>query len=202
MSPSSLAPPVLVADQESLGQLVRALASCPIVAVDTESNSLHAYRERVCLIQFSIPDADYIVDPIRLTELGGLAPFFANPAQQKVFHAAEYDLVCLRRDYRFEFANIFDTMSAARTLGWPQVGLAGILALHFGVTMNKKYQRADWKRRPLTPEQLDYARLDTHYLAALREKQLQALTAAGCWPEAHEEFERLARLRGGVENPG
>src|SRR6266498_5926760 len=102
MSPSSLAPPVLVADQESLGQLVRALASCPLVAVDTESNSLHAYRERVCLIQFSLPGADYIVDPVRLRDVSGLAPFFANPDQQKVFHAAEYDIVCLKRDYRFE----------------------------------------------------------------------------------------------------
>ena len=102
-----------------------------------------------------------------------LAPFFANPDQQKVFHAAEYDLICLRRDYHFEFTNIFDTMSAARTLGWPQVGLAAILDTHFGVTLNKKYQRADWKRRPLTPEQLDYARLDTHYLVALRDRQLR-----------------------------
>ena len=166
-----------------------------MVAVDTESNSLHAYRERVCLIQFSTPDADYIVDPIRLADLGRSRPFFANPDQQKVFHAAEYDLICLRRDYRFEFANIFDTMSAARTLGWPQVGLAAILETRFGVTMNKKYQRADWKRRPLTPEQLDYARLDTHYLVALRDRQLQALTESGRWAEAHEEFERLARLR-------
>ena len=189
----SLPPPILVADEDSLGRLVRALASCPVVAVDTESNSLHAYRERVCLIQFSTPAADYIVDPIRLPDLSPLAPFFANPDQQKVFHAAEYDLICLRRDYQFEFTNIFDTMSAARTLGWPQVGLAAILDTHFGVKMNKKYQRADWKRRPLTPEQLDYARLDTHYLVALRDRQLQALTESGRWPEAHEEFERLAR---------
>ena len=172
MSSSPLAPPILVADQDGLDRLVGALAAHPVVAVDTESNSLHAYRERVCLIQFSTPAADYIVDPIRLPDLGPLAPLFANPDQQKVFHAAEYDLICLRRDYRFEFANIFDTMSAARTLGWPQVGLAAILDTHFGVTMNKKYQRADWKRRPLTPEQLDYARLDTHYLVALRDRQL------------------------------
>jgi ribonuclease D len=192
----SLPPPVLVADEAALDRLASALAACPIVAVDTESNSLHAYRERVCLIQFSTPDADYIVDPITLPGLDALRPFFANPDQQKVFHAAEYDLICLRRDYRYDFANIFDTMSAARTLGWPQVGLASILDSHFGVTMNKKYQRADWKRRPLTPEQLDYARLDTHYLVALRDKQLEALTDSGHWAEAHEEFERLARLRG------
>jgi ribonuclease D len=195
MSSPSLPPPLLVADEDSLGRLVDALAEHPVVAVDTESNSLHAYRERVCLIQFSTPAADYIVDPIRLQNLDALAPLFANPDQQKVFHAAEYDLICLGRDYRFAFTNIFDTMSAARTLGWPQVGLAAILDTQFGVTMSKKHQRADWKRRPLTPEQLDYARLDTHYLAALREKQLQALIESGMWPEAQEEFERLARPR-------
>ena len=100
--------------------LVRALAPYPVVGVDTESNSFHAYRERVCLIQFSTPAADYIVDPISLPDLKTLAPFFANPSQQKIFHASEYDLICLSRDYHFEFANIFDTMSAARTLGWPQ----------------------------------------------------------------------------------
>ena len=190
-----LPPFILVADEDGLRRLVRALVLDQVVGVDTESNSLHAYRERVCLIQISTPAADYIVDPISLPDLSSLAPFFANPDQQKVLHAADNDLVCLRRDYGWEFANIFDTMSAARTLGWLQVGLAAILDAHFGVQMNKKYQRADWKRRPLPPEQLEYARLDTHYLGALRDKQLHALTASGCWPEAHEEFERLARGR-------
>ncbi len=202
MSSPALPPPILVADTDSLDQLVHAIALDPVVAVDTESNSLHAYRERVCLIQFSTSAADYIVDPIRVPDLHALAPFFANPDQQKVFHAAEYDLLCLRRDYHFAFTNIFDTMSAARTLGWPQVGLAAILDTHFGVTMNKKYQRADWKRRPLTPEQLDYARLDTHYLVALRNRQIQALTESGRSLEAQEEFERLTRVRGPSDNTG
>jgi ribonuclease D len=92
-------------------------------------------------------------------------------------------------------------MSAARTLGWPQVGLAAILDTQFGVTMNKKHQRADWKRRPLTPEQLDYARLDTHYLPALRDRQIEALTAAGSLAEAMEEFDRLARPRAEPDGP-
>ena len=202
MPASSLPPPTLVADEDSLGYLIGALASAPVLAVDTESNSLHAYRERVCLIQFSVPGADYIVDPVNLPDLSALASVFANPDQQKIFHAAENDVVCLNRGFGFAFANIFDTMSAARTLGWPQVGLAAILDTHFGVTLNKKFQRADWKRRPLSPEQLDYARLDTHYLAALRDKQLEALAVSGGLPEVHEEFERLARLRADPDSAG
>ncbi|MEE8348092.1 MAG: HRDC domain-containing protein [Acidobacteriota bacterium] len=201
MCTSPLPAPVVVDDEDGLDRLCQALAPHPVVAVDTESNSLHAYRECVCLIQFSTPDTDYIVDPLGLPDLNPLAPFFANSSQQKIFHAAEYDLICLRRDYHFDIANIFDTMSAARTLGWPQVGLAAILDTHFGVKLNKKYQRADWKRRPLKPEQLDYARLDTHYLVALRDLQIQLLKEAGHWPEAQEDFARLVRQRPGSDRP-
>jgi len=194
MANTSLSPPRLIADEEGLAALVAELASAPAVAVDTESNSLHAYRERVCLIQFTTPRADFILDPLALHDLRPLAPIFASPLQQKVFHAAEYDLLCLKRDYQFEVRNIFDTMIAARTLGWAHVGLAAILEREFEVTTNKKYQRADWKRRPLSHEQLDYARLDTHFLLALRDRQLDALTAIGGLDEAGEEFERLAQL--------
>ena len=190
---SSLAPPLLVADAATLSTLVTDLATCTTVAVDTESNSLHAYRERVCLIQFSTATADYIVDPIRLPDLTALAPFFASPAHEKIFHAAEGDLLGLGRDFHFTFANIFDTMSAARTLGWPHVGLAAVLKAEFNVTMSKTHQRADWGRRPLRAEMLDYARLDTHYLPALRDRLFVALTESGRWPEAQEDFERLAR---------
>jgi ribonuclease D len=195
-------PPVYITDTHALEALVQALAAHDAIAVDTESNSLHAYRERVCLIQFSTPAADYLVDTIALADLSSLAPIFASPDIQKIFHAAEYDITCLGRDYGFTFANLFDTMSAARTLGWPQVGLAAILDARFGVTLNKAHQKADWARRPLTAEQIDYARHDTHYLLALRDLQAEALRTAGHWEEAQEEFARLARLPAGVMPAG
>lgn len=190
----SLPPPRLVQSDADVAQLVTLLAAEPALAVDTESNSLFVYRERVCLIQLSTPQTDYIVDPLR-ADARPLAPLFANPQQQKIFHAAEYDLLCLKRDYGFEFANLFDTMSAARTLGWTQTGLAALLAQHFGVKMNKKHQRANWGKRPLSAEQLDYARLDTHYLFQLRDLLLAELIRAGRLAEAQEEFDRLARLK-------
>src|SRR5258708_36855385 len=193
-----LPPPVLVAAPESLGRLVAALVREPAIGVDTESNSLFAYRERVCLIQFSTPDQDFILDPLAVDDLSALGPLFANPAQQKIFHAAEYDLICLKRDYDFKFANVFDTMVAARTLGWPRLGRAAILQDRFGVTMNKRFQRANWGERPLTDELLDYARLDTRYLVALREVLAAELAAGGRTEEAQEEFERLERSAGGV----
>ncbi len=106
--------PIWVDRPLALERMVADLAKHPLVATDTESNSMYVYREQVCLVQFSTPETDYLVDPLALTDLSTLAPIFANPDIEKIFHAAEYDLICLKRDFEFEFNNIFDTM-------WPGV---------------------------------------------------------------------------------
>jgi ribonuclease D len=191
MSDNHFPEPILITRLPALYQLAERLLAEPLVAVDTESNSLFAYQERVCLIQFSIPSADYLVDPLALPDLSPLAPVFADPKVEKVFHAAEYDLVCLRRDYDFTFANLFDTMLAARILGREGVGLASLLEAEFGVQLDKRYQRADWGQRPLPPPLLSYARLDTHYLLDLRKRLLTELHTGGRLPLALEDFQRM-----------
>jgi len=189
---SSLPPPVWVADPGSLSRLARSLASHARLAVDTESNSLHAYREQVCLIQFSTPQTDYLVDPLALHDLAPIAPIFSNPGIEKVFHAVEYDQICLKRDFGITFVNIFDTMQAARILGYKQVGLDSMLAEKLAISMDKRYQKADWGERPLSPEMLNYARLDTHHLLDLRDSLQAELQQRGRWELACEEFNRLA----------
>jgi len=183
--------PAIVATQRRFDKLLSDLLSRPAVAVDTESNSFHAYHERVCLIQFSTRDADYIVDPLAGIDLSPLGDLFADPSVQKVFHAAEQDVAGLKRDFGFHFANLFDTMWAARILGWPRVGLGDILWETFGVRTDKRYQRFNWGRRPLPPEALAYARRDTHYLLPLRDLLAKALEQAGRTEEAAEVFEQL-----------
>jgi ribonuclease D len=173
--------------------MLRELHAQPAVAVDTESNSMHAYRERVCLIQFSIPGQDYIVDPLAVPDLTPLQPLFNDSEIEKVFHAAEYDLICLWRDFGCKVRCLFDTMMAARALGWEQVGLAAILSKQFSVSLSKRFQRADWGKRPLSEAQLAYAQLDTRYLLKLRSCQAVDLRSRGQWPEVCEEFERVAR---------
>ena len=192
--PSELPPPIWVETPEALGVLLQDLREQAAFGVDTESNSLYAYRERVCLIQFSTATADYLLDVLRFPDLHPLAPLFASAAHQKVFHAAEYDILCLKRDYGFEFAEIFDTMVAARALGWQQTGLASVLESCYGVRLTKKFQRANWGQRPLPADQVEYARLDTHYLLSLRDLQIEALTAQGRMEEVHDEFARLVKL--------
>ena len=133
MVPDSLAPPELIQSSSQLDRLVNELSCQPRIAVDTESNSLHAYRERVCLIQFSTAETDYLVDPLALDGLDILGPIFADPKIEKVFHAAEYDLICLRRDYGFNFANLFDTMQAGRILGRKLAGLDRLIEEKFNL---------------------------------------------------------------------
>ncbi|MBN8654708.1 MAG: ribonuclease D [Anaerolineae bacterium] len=190
----TLPPPIWVSKAEQLVTMIEDLSSQTRVAVDTESNSLHAFREKVCLMQFSSAKADYLVDPLVFHDLSPLAPIFSNPNIEKIFHAAEYDLICLRRDFNYSFANLFDTMHAARVLGYPAVGLDKLLGDKFGIKTDKRHQKADWAERPLTKDQIHYARLDTHYLFDLRDVLEGELKEKERLHFAKEDFERACRL--------
>ena len=192
--------PVLVSTQSALKNLAETLSNQSLVAVDTEANSLYAYRERVCLIQFSIPGTDYLVDPLRLDDLSPLGPIFAHPQIEKIFHAAEYDLIILHRDFGYHFENLFDTMASARILGLKSVGLSSILKDQYGINVNKKYQRADWGRRPLSREMMTYAQLDTDYLIPLRNYFKNKLVVQGRWSLAEEDFHRACQVN--INNHG
>jgi len=196
MQAETLPPPVWIATPAALQKLADELAGWTRVAVDTESNSLHAFREQLCLIQFSTPQTDYLVDPLALDDLSPLASIFVNPRIEKIFHAAEYDLICLKRDSGITVVNLFDTMQAARILGYERVGLDSVLEEKLGIRLVKKYQKADWGERPLAREMLNYARLDTHHLLALRDCLQTELQGRGRWELAQEEFVRLAQGNG------
>ncbi|MGH2592476.1 MAG: ribonuclease D [Anaerolineae bacterium] len=189
-----LTPPALIATSSEFQAMLRQLRGQSPVAVDTESNSLYAYQEKVCLVQISIPGADFLIDPLPPSiDVSRLGPLFADASVEKVLHACEYDVISLRRDFGFTFANLFDTMWAARILGWPRVGLADILKERFGATLDKRWQRFNWGQRPLPPEALAYARLDTHYLLHLRDAQLGELRERDRLDEAREVFADLAQ---------
>jgi ribonuclease D len=167
----------------------------PRFAADVEANSLYVYREYLCLLQISIPHADYIIDPLAGFELEGLPELLADPQVEKVFHASEYDLILLKRQYNWDVVNVFDTMWAARILGFQNMGLAWFLEHYYGVTLSKKHQKANWGARPLTQSQLEYAQKDTHYLLELRDRMEQELIAQGKLEEAREIFAHAAQVR-------
>ncbi len=188
--PDRSEPPVLVADAGALARLAEALHREPVVAVDTESNSFHAYRERVCLIQLSTPEADYVVDPLA-TDVRPLGEVLCD-GRETVLHGADYDVRCLRREYGWRLPRLFDTMAAARRLGRSALGYSALVEAQFGVRLSKAHQRSDWGRRPLAPEQLAYASLDTRFLLPLHALLSTELAERGAAEEARREFDRIA----------
>ena len=201
MNLPQLPPPHLITTPDQLALMIADLRHAGRFALDTESNSLYAYYYRICLIQISTESRDYLIDPLALDDLGPLGELVSEPGIEVTMHAAENDLLLLDREFGFRFARVFDTLWAARILGWPRPGLASILKEQFGVELDKRMQRANWGKRPLTPEQLEYARFDTHFLLPLRERLVEELKMVGRLQEAREVFAELTNIRWEEKDP-
>jgi len=150
---------------DKLAAFLPRLAEADWIAVDTEADSLHAYPEKLCLIQISIAGADELLDPLSSMELRPLLEVLGR--HELIFHGADYDLRLLRKSCGFVPSAISDTMLASRLLGYREFGLNHLVSKHLGVPLEKGPQKANWARRPLTPRMETYARNDTHYLKPL-----------------------------------
>ncbi|MCY4019405.1 MAG: HRDC domain-containing protein [Chloroflexi bacterium] len=188
MTTPSPAAATYIDSERALNQLLASLRAEPRIACDTESNSLHAYRGKTCLIQLSTPGQDVLIDPLGIADISALGPVFADRQIEKVFHASEYDLICLKRDFDFDVHPVFDTMAAARVCGYTRIGLSNMLEDLLGLRHSKKHQTADWARRPLPASHRRYAQMDTRYLLPLRDILYDELQRAGRLEEAFEYF--------------
>jgi ribonuclease D len=178
-----------------LAALAGRLRSEPLLAVDTEAASFHRYLDRVYLLQISSREETAVVDPLATEGLGPIGELLADPAIEIVFHDADYDLRLLHREYGYTAKNLFDTRIAAQLLNEPGVGLAALLEKYLDVRLDKRFQRADWSARPLSPEMLDYAASDTRYLPRLRDILRQRLEERGRLAWGQEEFALLEDIR-------
>lgn len=184
----------LIKTSQQLNQLMVKLRQEACIAVDTESDSLYSYFEKVCLLQVSTETENFIIDPL-LVDITPIGEIFASPNHEKIFHAAEFDILSLNRDYGFEFDNLFDTMIAAKILGWEKIGLGNILEKLFSVKSNKQFQQYNWGKRPIDIQALNYAYGDTAYLHQLRALQIERLTKNKRLKEARAAFRRLKLLK-------
>lgn len=178
----------LVQNQTELERLFQRFSGEPLLAVDTEAASFHRFHDRIYLLQLSSRHETAVVDPLAITSLEPLAAVLRNAEVEIVFHDADYDLRLLQMEYGFGATNLFDTRIAAQLLNEPGVGLSALLEKYFGVRLDKRFQRADWSARPLSPEMLEYAAADTHYLPALRDLLRARLQETGRLEWAIEEF--------------
>jgi len=160
-----------------------------------EADSMYHYFEKICLLQIATESASYVLDSLALRDLSALHPVFSNPRIRKVFHGADYDIRSLYRDFRLEVENLFDTQLACQFLGLRESGLEALLRSRFHVELNKKYQRADWSRRPLPPEMLEYAAMDARYLIPLARMLERELEEKGRLSWVEEECLFLSKVR-------
>ena len=184
-----------IESEAGLAELVDRLRPEPLLAVDTEAASFHRYLDRIYLLQISSRAETAVVDPLATGGLGPISELLADPAIEIIFHDADSDLRLLHREYGFTARNLFDTRIAAQLLNEPGIGLAALLEKYLGVKLDKRFQRADWSARPLSPEMLAYAASDTHYLPQLRDILRDRLTERGRLEWAEEEFALLEDIR-------
>jgi ribonuclease D len=164
----------LISTSEQVGELISHIDLHGRVAIDTEADSLHCYREKLCLLQVSLPEGDFLVDPLAENDLGALADTLAR--KEIILHGADYDLRLLRRALDFRPTRVFDTVIAARLLGVREFSYAALVEKYFGIALAKGSQKANWALRPLSEKMEEYARNDTHYLLELAEKLEKQLT--------------------------
>ncbi len=196
-----LGPVQLIEDDAGLKDLISSLSSSPLLAVDTEAASFHRYLDRVYLLQLSSRQLTAVVDPLAVSSLEQFGELLAKPSVEVVFHDADYDLRLLEREFGFRANRLFDTRVAAQLLNEPGIGLAALLAKYLGVTLDKRYQRADWSARPLTEPMLRYAASDTHYLPELRDILRTRLEEMGRLSWAEEEFALLETVEWSGQEP-
>ena len=182
----------LIQTMSELESLGKQLAKEALLAVDIEADSLHHYFPKVCLIQISTQQHTFLIDPLAVPTMDVLQPLFGGHEAKKIFHGADYDLRSLFRDFAVRVNNLFDTMVASQFVGEKEVGLAAVLEKRFGVLLNKKYQRANWSKRPLRRDMLVYAANDTAHLIRLYQELEQELESKGRLDWVEEECKLLA----------
>jgi ribonuclease D len=185
----------LIEEPDHFTELLERLRAELLVAVDTEAASFHRHRDRVYLLQLSSRSETWLVDPLAISGLEGFGALLADPGIEFVFHDADYDLRLLGHEFGFRATRLFDTRVAAQFLNEPGIGLAALLEKHFGVRLDKQYQRADWSVRPLPEPMLRYAATDTQHLPALRDLLRQRLLERGRLSWAEEECELITAVR-------
>ncbi len=195
-----------VQEAETLVALGRRLRGAALIGADTEAAGFHRYHDRICLLQVSTREETYVIDTLALARPGGeaatgaaaldgIGAVLGDAETEVIFHDADYDVRLLHRDFGIAVGGLFDTKIAAQFLGEPAIGLASLLEKYVGIVLEKKYQRADWARRPLPPEMLAYAAKDTEHLPPLRDALRAELEARGRLAWAEEEFRLIEALR-------
>ena len=189
--------PIWIDTRAGVDEAVAATKTAGWLALDTEADSLHSYFHKMCLVQLTASDRNFVIDPLALesSDLRPLWEVVADPSIPVLMHGSDYDIRVLDRDYETRIRGLVDTQIMAQILGEAKTGLAALLEKEEGVVLDKRHQRADWGRRPLTRSQVTYAAADTAFLERLATKLRDRLEELGRWEWAVGDFRRLEEVR-------
>lgn len=163
----------------------------PVCALDTEADSLHRYRESLCLIQFARGEECVLIDPLAIEDLTPLKEFLAKSTVW--MHGADYDMTMLKRQFNELPAKVYDTQIGARLLGARKFGLGDLVNHYFGIELSKSSQKADWGKRPLSPKMVEYALNDVAYLLEMGERVVAGLQEKGRYEWFEESCDAARR---------
>jgi ribonuclease D len=184
-----------IESETELQQVCEDLLKEKIIGVDLEADSMHCFKEKICLIQIATEKQAYLIDPFEIKAVPVFIRVLENSDVMTVFHGADFDIRSLDREYQARVKNLFDTEIACRFLGVRERGLGALLKKHFNVDANKKFQKEDWSKRPLSPEMIDYSVGDVTHLIELQDILKCQLLEKGRLSWAEEEFEIQAGVR-------
>jgi ribonuclease D len=197
---NSYTPYDTIVSKAELKMFVASICNVKQIAVDLEADSMFHFKEKVCLIQMATKRYNVVIDPLAIKDLSSLHPIFKDKKIRKIFHGADYDIRSLYRDFKIEVHNLFDTQLASMFLGIHETSLEALLWDNFGISLNKKFQKKDWSRRPLPEEMVAYAAGDVSHLIPLSKIILHKLRSKKRLSWVKEECELLSKVRPAVEN--
>lgn len=184
-----------IESETELKNICKDLLKEKVIGVDLEADSMYCFKEKICLIQIATGHQAFLIDPFDLKEISPFLKVLEDSAVVKVFHGADFDIRSLDRDYQTRVNNLFDTEIACRFLGIKERGLGALLKRNFNIDSDKKYQKADWSKRPFKKEMIQYSVMDVAYLTKLYEIINQKLMNENRLSWAKEEFEIEERVR-------
>ncbi len=184
-----------IESDEQLKQVCIDLNKEDIIGVDLEADSMHCFKEKICLIQIAAKDRAFLVDPFLINDFSPFVAILEDQDIIKIFHGADFDVRSLDREHGVRIENLFDTEIACRFLNIKERGLGALLKENFNVHVDKKFQKVDWSQRPLKEDMIAYSVGDVAHLFDLYTRLKDRLVKINRLSWAKEEFEALARVK-------
>ncbi|MFH2058251.1 MAG: HRDC domain-containing protein [Pseudomonadota bacterium] len=184
-----------IESDDQLQSICNDLFDQKVIGVDLEADSMHCFKEKICLLQIATDQEAYLIDPFVVKNMIPFVHVLENKDVIKIFHGSDFDVRSLDRDYNARIHNLFDTEIACRFLGVKERGLGALLKVHFNVTADKKFQKVDWSQRPLKQDMIEYSVEDVAHLTKLYAILSHKLEERGRFDWAKEEFEIQEQVR-------